>query len=218
MAKRIVAKALSMGLLLTGLLTMAEAAGTMPDSVREAKLQQLKSASAESAFTQLKADDFIYDDEFLSEGIDRAFMDKKDEGVRLALRQVQSSRSSRDTTKAKDFFVAKKILQRFPGKSQKYLIEIYQAGTPEIRKNAVCILAGLPMNDSIRELLMQALEDKSFCDESLPDSVGEPLRVCDALYNEIVWQYGIPNVLRTIGAVHKMEVRDHHIGKLKSWL
>lgn len=218
MTYRTLAIALSMGLVLTSFLTTADAEGITPNAAREAKLRQLKNASVESVFAQLKADDFIYDHEFFDEGINRAFMDKKDEAVRLALRQIQSSRNSRDTVKAKDFFVAKKILQKFPDKSQKHLMEIYRTGAPEIRKNAICILAGLPMNDSVRELLMQALDDKSFCDEDPPGSTGEPLRVCDALYNEIVWQYEIPNVLRTIGAVHKIEVRDYHIGKLKSWL
>ena len=42
-----------------------------------------------------------------------------------------------------------------------------------------------------------------------------PLRVCDVAYNLIVLHYGIQNVLRTIGTVHRIEVRDYHIDKLK---
>lgn len=212
------AAALSLGLILTFFLTGVDAREPMPNPAKEAKLKQLNNASVESAFSQLKAVDFLYDEEFLDEGIDRAFMSKKDEGVRFALRQIQSSRSPKDTTKAKDFYIAKRILQRFPDKSQRYLIEAYQAESPEIRKNAICVLSGLPMNATIKGLLLRALDDKSFCEERLPDSVGDPLRVCDALYNEIVSQYGIPNVLRTIGTVHKMDVRDYHIGKLKTLL
>lgn len=218
MTKKTVAMAVSLGIILTGLLTGVDAGEPMLNPAKEAKLQQLKNVSLESAFAQLKDLDFFYDDEFLDEGIDRAFMNKKDEAVRFALRQIQSKRDPKDMSKAKDFHVAKKILQRFPNKSQSSLTEIYNSGPPETRKNAICIMAGLPMNDSLRALLMRALEDKSFLEESSPESAGEPLRVCDALYNEIVWQYGIPNVPRTMGMVHEIQVRDYHIGKLKTLL
>ena len=58
--------------------------------------------------------------------------------------------------------------------------------------------------------------DKSVCEEKLPESVGDPLRVCDVAYNQIVLHFEIQNVLRTIGTVHRIEVRDYHIDKLKA--
>jgi hypothetical protein len=73
----------------------------------------------------------------------------------------------------------------------------------------------MPNSDFTRSILKEALEDKSVCEETLPETLGDPLRVCDEAYNQIVLHFGIQNVLRTIGTVHKIEVRDYHIDKLK---
>jgi hypothetical protein len=77
-------------------------------------------------------------------------------------------------------------------------------------------VAAMPSNDFTRYVLMNALEDKSVCEENFSDSVGEPLRVCDVAYNLIVLHYQVKDVLRTIGTVHRIEVRDYHIDLLKS--
>jgi hypothetical protein len=53
------------------------------------------------------------------------------------------------------------------------------------------------------------------CEETLPESLGDPLRLCDVAYNQIVLHFEIQNALRTIGTVHKIEIRDYHIDKVK---
>ncbi len=41
----------------------------------------------------------------------------------------------------------------------------------------------------VRSILTNALDDKQFCEEELPDSMGDPLRVCDVAYNQIVLHF-----------------------------
>jgi hypothetical protein len=192
-----------------------DARETTVDHAKQAKLQQLKNLSKEDVFQNLKGADFFYDDEFLKKGIDRAFKSRKKEAVLFAIDHIRTGKKTRDVEKAKDFHVAKKILQMFPDESQGYLAELYSSGDPGIRRNVVFAVAGMPGSDFTRYILTNALEDKSVCEENFTENVGEPLRVCDVAYNLIVLHYEVQNVLRTIGTVHRLEVRDYHIDKLK---
>ncbi len=197
-------------------LTQVNATETVIDSSKEAKLKQLKNLSKENVFQNLKREDFFYDDEFLKKGIDRAFKNRKREAVQFAIGHLKTGKKTRDIEEAKAFHVAKKILQMFPNESQGYLAELFNSGDPGMRRNVVHAVAGMPGSDFTRYILMNALEDKSVCEENFPDTPGEPLRVCDVAYNLIVLHYQVQNVLRTIGTVHRIEVRDYHINKLKN--
>lgn len=197
-------------------LTHVDARETGNDSSKEAKLQQLKTLSKEEAFQNLKREDFFYDDEFLKKGIDRTFKNRKKEAVLFAIDHIKTGKKTRDIEEAKTFHVAKKILQMFPDESQGYLAEIYSSGDPGMRRNVIHAVAGMPGSDFTKYILMNALEDKSVCEENFTENVGEPLRVCDVAYNLIVLHYQVQNVLRTIGTVHRIEVRDYHINKLKN--
>jgi len=203
------------GFILSTLLTHVDAREAMVDPVKDAKIQQLTNLSTEDVFQNLKGGDFVYDDEFLKRGIDRAFKNRKQKGVRFAINHIQTGKKTKDIGEARNFHVAKKILQTFPDESQKYLAELYNSGDPRIRRNVVHVVGGMPNSDFTRSILMEALEDKSVCEETLPESLGDPLRVCDVAYNQIVLHFEIQNVLRTIGTVHKIEVRDYHIDRLK---
>ena len=196
-------------------LTRVDARETTVDPVKEAKLQQLNNLSTENVFQKLKREDFFFDDEFLKRGINRAFKNRKKEVVLFAIDHIKTGKKTRDVEKAKYFHVAKKVLQMFPDESQGYLAELYSSGDPGMRRNVVHAVAGMPGSDFTRYILMNALEDKSVCEENFPENVGEPLRVCDVAYNLIVLHYQVQNVLRTIGTVHRIEVRDYHIDKLK---
>ena len=215
MILRIVSIIFLCGLTFFAFMTQSDGRETRVDPIKEAKIQQLTNLSTEDVFQNLKREDFFYDNEFLKRGIGRAFKNRKKEGVRFAISYIQTGKKTRDVEKAKNFHVAKKILQTFPDESQGYLAELYSSGDPGIRRNVVIIVAGMPSSDFTRSILTNALEDKSVCEEQLSESVGDPLRVCDVTYNQIVLHYGIQNVLRTIGTVHRIELRDYHIDKLK---
>jgi len=203
------------GFILCTLLTLVNAGEAKLDPAKEAKLQTLKNLSREDVFQNLKREDFFYDDELLKNGIIRAFKNRKEGAVRFAIGHLKTGKKTRDVEEAKNFHVAKKILQMFPDESQGYLAELYSSGDPGMRRNVVHAVAGMPGSDFTRYILMNALEDKSVCEENFSENVGEPLRVCDVSYNLIVLHYQVQNVLRTIGTVHRFEVRDYHIDKLK---
>lgn len=204
------------GLILCTFLARVEAREAVVDPVKETKIKQLANLSTEDVFHNLKREDFFYDDEFLKKGIDRAFKNRKRKAVQLAISYIKTGKKTRDIEKAKNFHVAKKILQMFPDESQGYLAEIYSSGDPGMRRNVIHAVAGMPGSDFTKYILMNALEDKSVCEENFTENVGEPLRVCDVAYNLIVLHYQVQNVLRTIGTVHRIEVRDYHINKLKN--
>jgi len=65
------------------------------------------------------------------------------------------------------------------------------------------------------DVLLKALKEKEVYDGNDPEAIGHPLRVCDLAYNQIVAQYGIRDVLRTIGRGHSIDVRDYHIKNLR---
>jgi len=196
-------------------LTYVDARETAVDPVKEAKIKQLANLSTEDVFHNLKREDFFYDDEFLKKGINQAFKNRKEKAVQFAISYLKKGKKTRDIEEAKNFHVAKKILQMLPDESQGYLAELYNTGDPGMRRNVVHAVAGMPGSDFTRYILTNALEDKSFCEEKFSDNVGEPLRVCDVAYNLIVLHYQVQNVLRTIGTVHRIEVRDYHINTLK---
>ena len=113
---------------------------------------------------------------------------------------------------------AKSILEAFPDESVPALRALYRRGDALTRGNIVRSSGGIPGGDAVRDLLVGALEDKSFCEAASPESVGEPLRVCDAAYNQLVLRYRVKGMLRTIGPAHRVEIRDYHIGILKTKL
>ena len=198
-------------------LTTVDAKDIMNDSPKNSKIRLLASLSAEDAFQRLKEPDFFYEEELLNRGIKQAFSKKKKDGIRLALTYIQKSQKQGDVQNARSFYVAKRILQKFPKASIKHLAELYYGGGPQIRKNVVQVVAGMQSEEVVvRSILTNALDDKQFCEEELPDSMGDPLRVCDVAYNQIVLHFGIRDVLRTIGTAHRIEVRDYHIDKIRS--
>jgi hypothetical protein len=71
---------------------------------------------------------------------------------------------------------------------------------------------------SIRELLIDALDDEAFCEDTDPESIGKPLRICDVAYNQLVIRYKIKKVQRVIGSIHAIDMRNQHIRILKDIL
>lgn len=115
----------------------------------------------------------------------------------------------------RDLYVAKKILQVFPEEAVNDLQDLYRMGDPITRRNVLYAAGKMAGGQAVQNMLIEALDDKSFSEESDPEMIGEPLRICDAAYNQLVLRYRIRNVLRAIGNAHRIEVRDYHIDILK---
>lgn len=218
--------ALSFLLSLSGLSSAGEPRRPVVDSIfdfeKEAEISDLIHRPSEEVLERLKDTDFYLHEDLSHKAIFKAFRHRRSEGIALALNRVKSPPKSmiegKMVTRADDFVLAKRILEVFPEESVKRLLEIYRQGDAVTRGNIVRASGNIAGGDPVKDLLVRALDDKTFCEEESHEAVGEPLRVCDVAYNQLVLRYGMKNVLRTIGPVHRIEVRDYHIDILKGRL
>jgi HEAT repeat protein len=119
--------------------------------------------------------------------------------------------------RAKDLYIGKKMFEVFPGEAIPKLLKLYETGDATTRGNVIRVSGNLA-GPEITALLVNALDDKTFCDPEDPEVEGLPMRICDVAYNQLVLRYRIKNVLRTIGPIYRPENRDYHIAVLKGRL
>jgi hypothetical protein len=190
---------------------------------KEAKIQALISLGTEEVFERLMSSDFRINRDLTYKAIYIAYTDRRAEALSLAqvylmLPLIEIDDGQR-VTHVGEFNVAKKIFHVFPDEATPILVNLYSRSDEITRGNIIRASGGVAGGPPIKNMLVKALDDKSFAeDEETPDLMGEPLRVCDLAYNQIVFRYGISNVLRTISSAHKIETRDYHINILKNLL
>jgi hypothetical protein len=192
------------------------------DSKKEAKISEVKNLPLKQAVERLKGMDFLADRDLLNNAIFASFKDRQKEAVTFSVEQLKKPRNeiidSKLVNRTPDLYVAKKILQMFPDESLDSLLDLYEGADPGTRANIIYVLGNMEGYPHIKNLLVGALDDKTFCQEEDPEMEGKPLRICDEAYNQLVLRYEIKNVLRTIGNVHSLEDRDYHIEVIKSML
>ena len=111
--------------------------------------------------------------------------------------------------------LAKKIIMLFRQTDAKQLLDFYQSSDPFTRGRLIIAAGNIAGGITIRDLFVNGLDDKRFCEPELPELSGFPLRICDVAYNQLVLRYKIPGVLRTIVVFHSIQTRDYHIAKLR---
>jgi len=192
------------------------------DFEKEAKIQEIKNLSLHEVFTTLCAQDFIIDEAFMHKAIYTAFAYRKEEAVAYAMGYLgtnQDTTTGAGLEASRDrLYVAKTILQVFPQLSASSMVNTYPNSNAVTKGNIIRAAGIIAGGEAIRSLLIQALDDKTFCEEINPEVFGDPLRICDVAYNQLVLRYKIKNALRTIGTGHSIETRDGHIQLLKSRL
>jgi hypothetical protein len=192
------------------------------DADMEAKISRVASLPLKEALKQLKGSDFAVDDDMLNKAIYQSFRHRKKEAIALALNDVRAPLievvDGKLVNRSGDFHVAKKVLQVFPNEALVKLKKLYRAGDSTTKGNVIRVMGSMAGGQDIKDLLFNALEDRTVCGEENPEVAGDPLRICDEAYNQIVLRYKIKNVLRTIGPGHTIEVRDYHIDILKDKL
>jgi hypothetical protein len=189
---------------------------------KETKIQTLKSLRIKEAFESLKEVEFLINRDFKYKAIYTAFNNRKSEAISLAesyltlplIEVVEGRRVNR----VPNFNIARKIFEVFPDESTPVLTNLYKRSDAIKRGNIIRACGGVSGGQPIEDLLIKALDDKSFAEEETPEMMGEPLRVCDIAYNQLVLRYGVRNVLRTISSAHRIETRDYHIQMLKNQL
>jgi hypothetical protein len=182
----------------------------------------LSQVPAEHAFAELKDEEFISDEEAAHSAILGAFGRRTSEGVVVALQQVISLGTGTDEVKkmsrARALIVARRILAAFPDESVPRLLELYARGDAATKGLLIQAAGKVSGGDRVTSFLRAALDNQSVCEEEGADALGEPLRVCDLAYNQLVLRSGVKRVLRTISPTHSLAVRDYHISLLQAKL
>ncbi len=191
------------------------------DTEKEAKIIEISGDSSKEVFERLTDIDFIINEKFMYKAIYEAFNHRQQEGINLALNYLRLPKREEINDELIDrssyLHVARKVLEVFPDKSITLLVELYEYGNAVTRGNVIMASGKIDGGKPIRDLLINALDDKTFFEEE-SEMDGELLRICDVAYNQVVLRYKIKNVLRTIGYSHTIEVRDYHINILRSML
>jgi len=195
--------------------------GRIFDKKTEDMINKTSSLDSENAFESLKEVDFIVAEDRLSKAIKKSFSHRRNDGIELSLAKLSlPERVFVDGTvihRTKDLYVGKKIFEAFQEESIPRLLNLYERGDSTTRGNVVRVSGNLA-GTAVTELLINALDDKTFCELEDPEVDGSPLRICDLAYNQLVLRYRIQNVLRTIGPTHRLENRDYHISVLRGRL
>jgi hypothetical protein len=191
------------------------------DSEKEARVNAVMNLTTKEAFERLKGADFFVNKDLLHKAIFKTYDHRKAEVIDHALRYLTLPQreliNGKFVSRADDFYIAKNIFEVFPDESSGRLSELYARGNAVVKGNVIRSSGRIDV-DAISKLLIKALNNKDFCEEETPEMEGIPLRVCDEAYNQLVLRYNIRDVLRTIGNVYTLEVRDYHINILKERL
>ena len=192
------------------------------DVTREARINKVAAYSSKQAFEDLKGIEFFINEKMMHKAIFKAYKNRQQEGIGLALEQLRlpqmELQNGRLVDRSNSFHVAKKILQVFPDESIGQLCKLYKNGNAITKANIIRASGNIAGGQPIRDLLIHALNDKTLVEEDDFEIPGDPLRICDFAYNQLVLRYRIKNVLRTIGNSYRIEVRDYHIAILKNRL
>lgn len=182
------------------------------------KIEALKALGTKEAVERLRKEAFLVQEDYLNKAIYAAFTGRSPEAVGIAIDLLRLPRlqiiNNKEIDRTQEMFVAKKILQIFPEESMPEISVVYNAGSALTKSNLIEALGNMEGLDA-RNMLISALDDKTFIGEEKPEDAGEPMRICDAAYNQLVLRYMIPDVLRTIGSMHTLEQRDYYISFLK---
>ena len=182
------------------------------------KIDQLAAMPIPEVFTILRSPEFLDEEEYLNKAIYTAFNHRSEQAVQFALGYVRSTQLKKIPTGTQDFYIAKQTLQIFPDQSWKACLIYTAAGGPKSEEmSSKCSVKWTADNPS-GMYWSTPWTTRPFARAIQPESTGEPLRICDVAYNQIVIRYKIKNVPRVIGSIHAIDMRDHHIQILKDML
>ena len=191
------------------------------DVEKEQKIDRISGYSAGEAFEELKAVEFLVEEDLLNKAIYKTFSHRKEEGIALSLQKLSMPEkefiNGRKVHRARDIYLVRKIAEVFPDESAPILLDLYGSGDATTKGNVIRV-SGRLAGETARNLLISALDEKTYSDTEDPEVDGPPMRICDLAYNQLVLRYRIRNVLRTIGPGDRIENRDYHINNLKGRL
>lgn len=163
------------------------------------------------------------DDDLMTNAIAGSLSNKEQQAIDQSMQRIKSFDTKNNKPfsyrKSRDFYVSKKVLNFFADVSKDKLIAEYNNNNDPIIRGKIVNASG-EMTDmqSIRNMLIKALDDKSTCQSADPEITGWPLRVCDAAYNQFILNDNYEDMLRAIGTGLPIEDREYHINLLKQRL
>lgn len=184
------------------------------DSYSMEQINRLKGLSVSETLEKLKSIEFLGNDTLISKAISINLASDSDKAITEAI-NIITENGKAAKHRAKDFYVAKKVFKTFAAQSADKLIALYENSDNVVRGNVVRVAGDLVDINSVRLMLIKALDDKTVCEQTTLETVGEPVRICDMAYNQLVLHYRIKNILRTVGTGITIENRDYHINILK---
>jgi hypothetical protein len=188
----------------------------------EAQIQALAALSTQEVLEELKKPDFMVKRDLTARALQVALGNRKAEAIHITQNWLKEPMmeviDGQLITRARDFALARMVFDAFPDEAVPSLLWLYQKSDGITRGNIIRTAGGLDGGMPMETMLIKALDDKSAAEEESPEQLGDPLRVCDLAYNQVVLRFSVMNVLRTISPTHSIETRDYHIGILKSHL
>jgi hypothetical protein len=151
-----------------------------------------------------------------SAAIEQAYSGSEEQAVELAIARIKTP--IEDNNGISEMKTAKSIIMQYPDIAIPRILSLYPQDDIEINANIITAAGVLAGNKEIKTMLTQALLDTDLTTDDNPELVGQPLRICDIAYNQLVLNLKIKDVLRTIGTGMPIETRDYHISVLKAKL
>jgi hypothetical protein len=193
---------------------------SITDPEKAAQVLEMQELPINQVFERLIKVGISGDKDFLVSAIFAVFDSRKFQGINYSVERLKKPRreliDGEVVDRSLELYVARKILEMFPDESIGSLFNLYEQADPATRVNIIFALGNMEGDPAIGNLLLAALDDQAFYQAEDVEIEGEPLRVCDEAYNQLVLRYTLRNILRTIGNAHAIEDRDYHIEILKS--
>ena len=187
-------------------------------SNQQADMAEMKKVPMKNAFAVLAEPKYAANTQLCETAVSQAFAGKEDEAVTHALAKLQSPDLMADYTGICELNAAKTVLSQFADISIPRLLAIYPQSNIISKAKLLATAGPMACDNEVRNMFIAALDDASFTVNDNPELVGEPLRICDIAYNQLVLNLKINEVLRVIGTGMSEEIRDYHIDVLKKKL
>ena len=224
--KRFTIAGIFVAILLCGVAGGAEP--TLPNATKvlspakEARIAAVAKSSVNACFEELKRPEVSLDEDFLNKAVYQCFNSRKAQALQYIVNRLNQPAFSVDgemVTPNEDLPAAKAVSRVFAANAERVLLSAYRTSDSDaLTKANILYIIGQISGTEGKNLLIEALDDQTFYEETYPEMEGIPLRICDMAYNQLRLRYAdeLKDLPRTISNVHRIETRDANIDEMAS--